>query len=322
MRHSRCNCRTRNHRCGLTIIEVIVVIALIGILLALLLPAVQSARNNSRRVACRNNLRQFGVALSQFVEVHQAYPTSQFPRSPYLRLLPYFERASLLEEFERWQTAGGETPESWYVESYGCPDDPLVWDHMQDIGGASYFLNQGTVWYLAPGGFNGFKLPSSQGDLKPDDVTDGLSQTVTMSERLVRSYMPLDVAAMEREPRRFFWWTEVRYDQHGEEELAVEQCRHHRTTPWPQPYGLAAPNLDQNQGYDHLLPPNHVACYNGPEDFDVSFDILVVPASSNHIGGVHSLLGDGSVHFINESIDLGVWRALGTRNQGDLVGPF
>jgi hypothetical protein len=132
----------------------------------------------------------------------------------------------------------------------------------------------------------------------------------------------LDEGAMEREPKRYFWWTEVRYNQAGQEELAVEQCRYHRTTPFPQPYGLGALNLNSNAGYDHLLPPNHVACYNGPEDFDVDFDHLLVPASSNHQGRVHSLLGDGSVHSISESIDLGTWRALGTRNQNDLIGPF
>jgi hypothetical protein len=49
---------------------------------------------------------------------------------------------------------------------------------------------------------------------------------------------------------------------------------------------------------------------------------VLAPASSNHHGGVHSLLGDGSVHFISESIDLGVWRALGTRNAEDTVGQF
>jgi prepilin-type N-terminal cleavage/methylation domain-containing protein len=323
MRRSRSKCRGRDHRPGLTLIEVLVVIALVGVLLALLLPAVQQARNKSREIACRNNLKQFGLALAEFAEVHRTYPTSQSPYGPYLRLLPYFEKAALLEEFERWQSGNGDSPKTWVVDNYGCPDDYLVWDQMREVGGVSYFLNEGTVWYNAPGGLNGFMIDRRE-DLKPRDVTDGLSQTVAMSERLVRAspWPPLEEDALESEPKRFFWWTEVRYTQHGEEELAVEQCRHHRTTPWPQPYGLGTLNLRGNDGYDHLLPPNHVACYNGPEDFDITFDHVLAPASSNHHGGVHSLLGDGSVHFISESIHLGVWRALGTRNAEDTVGPF
>jgi hypothetical protein len=75
--------------------------------------------------------------------------------------------------------------------------------------------------------------------------------------------------------------------------------------------------------YDHLLSPNHVGCFNGPEDFDINIDAFLVPASSNHAGGVHSLLADGSVHFVNESIDTAVWQALGTRNGAEAVAvPF
>ncbi len=75
--------------------------------------------------------------------------------------------------------------------------------------------------------------------------------------------------------------------------------------------------------YDHFLTPNSPGCYNNPEDFEVNFDITLVPASSLHDGGVNSLLADGSVHFISDSIDAAVWQALGTRNGQESVSvPF
>lgn len=297
-------------RRGLTLVEVLVVIAIIGILAALLFPAVQQARESSRRVVCKNNLRQFGLVLAEYADAHGVFPTSQLPESPYWRMLPYFEQGPLLEQIHAWQQSGAASPDSWYIESYGCPDDPVVWEHMNAKGGTSYFFNEGTLFRI--GELNGFHAGSR--DLRPSEIVDGLSQTVAMSERLVRDWAQKDPAVMVREPRRFLWWTEVRYDQRGEEHLAAQQCRHHRTTPFPQFWGLASPNLGGNAGYNHLLPPNHPACYNGPEDFGINIDTFIVPASSNHHGGVNSLLADGSVQFINESIDELIWQALGTRD--------
>lgn len=305
---------------GLTLIEILVVIAILGILAALLLPAVQQSRASSRRVVCQSNLKQFGIALAGHVESHGTFPTSQRPESCYWRLLPYFEKSDLLDAIHNWQNGLADAPETYYIETFGCPVDPIVWDNMPR-GGVSYFHNEGTSFYP----LDGFKK-SERDDTLPSDVFDGLSQTVAMSERLVRvtSSPRPDESEMEREPRRFFWWTEVRYRNPGEEHLAIKQCRHHRTTTFPQTFGLGNPYLSTGTGgYNHLLPPNHPGCYNGPEDFSIDFDATLIPTSSNHSGGVNSLFGDGHVHFVSESIDEGVWQALGTRNGAESVtSPF
>jgi prepilin-type N-terminal cleavage/methylation domain-containing protein len=172
----------KRFRRGFTLMEVIVVIALLGLLAVLILPAVQQARASARRVQCQNNQKQFGVALAEFAEVHEAFPTAQMPESCYRRLLPYFEQSNLLETIRKWEDDVGERPETYFIESFGCPDDSIVWDHM-DKGGASYFFNEGTVFDT--GTLNGFKK-SEYNDVTPAEFIDGLSQTVAMSERLVR----------------------------------------------------------------------------------------------------------------------------------------
>jgi prepilin-type processing-associated H-X9-DG protein len=183
-------------------------------------------------------------------------------------------------------------------------------------GETNYFLNDGTKFRHAE--HDGFRKSTAM-DTRPGDITDGLSQTVAMSERLVKLNNTLaprpTVEEMLQKPKRTFWWTEVAYRRSGEEAAAIDQCRQHRTTVLPQMFGANAPNLRMGRpSYDHMLPPNHPGCYNGPEDFDVNFEAFLIPASSLHPGGVNSLMADGSVHFVNESIDAGVWQALGTRN--------
>jgi hypothetical protein len=262
------------------------------------------------------------VAISSHAEAHGTYPTSQRPESAYWRLLPYFERTDLLEAIHRFQSPGGDAPGSWHVESFGCPDDSVVWEQMV-AGSTNYYYNCGTR-FLTRTPYNGFQK-STQQDTRPSDISDGLSQTVAMSERLVRRltlpWPPPEV--FEREPRRSSWWTEVRYGGAGEEALAIDQCRNHRTTTFPPIGGKSAFNLQSGNGYDHLLPPNHPACNNGPEDFGFDGELMLIPSSSNHSGGAFSLLADGSVHFVSELVDPEVWQALGTRNgQEGVALPF
>lgn len=289
-------------------LEVLVVIAILILLAALLLPAVQQARESGRRIICQNHLRQMGVALANVAERDGAFPTSGRPDSGYWRLLPELDAETLHAALTTDQE-----PQSFHVSVVICPDDPIADVNMR-YGEVSYFFNEGTQFRLYPP-TNGFRK-SSREDTRPEEITDGLSQTVAMSERLVRPQVnPLPpIEQMEQETRRYFWWTETRYSGTGEEALAIEECRFHRTSVFPQFAGLNSVNYHSTRGYDHMLPPNHAACYNGPEDFSVETDLFLVPASSLHPGGVNSLKADGSVHFVAETIDAGVWQALGTRN--------
>lgn len=297
---------------GFTLLEVVVVIGILGLLLALLLPAVQRARESARRVSCQNNLKQFGVALHAFVDAHGTFPSSNMPESAYWRLLPYFERKDLQEAARLAEIGQGPSVKNWHVPSFGCPSDPVVWSVMSKSGSSSYFFSVGSRFRLwTP--MNGFRKKSNL-DIRPSEISDGLSQTVAMSERLNHDIGRPAPEVMAKQPRRYFFWTETRYSDRGDEPRAIDDCRSRRTTTFPQTYGVWAVNLHNHSGYDHILPPNHPGCYNGPEDFGIEQDLFLIPASSEHPGGVNSLLADGAVRFVSESIDGEVWQALGSRN--------
>lgn len=308
-----------HQRAGFTLLEVVVVLGVLGLLTAILLPAVQQARESSRNVTCKNRLRQLGLAMGNVVDADGAYPTASFPVSAYWRMLPYLDRAA---EYE-YLTAGHYT-EPLHMADFTCPDDPEV---VLEGGEASYFFSYGTQFRLYPP-TNGFRNGTHR-DTRPADVSDGLSQTAAMSERLndhrINNWASVEqfIAHMERQPRRYFWFTETRFGDRGEEGQAVQQCREHRTTPYPQWASVHLNMLRGTVGYDHLLPPNHPACYNGPEDLQMDHDLSLIPASSLHPGGVNTLMGDGSVHFVSQSIDAGVWKSIGTINGNESVAlPF
>ena len=155
---------------------------------------------------------------------------------------------------------------------------------------------------------------------RPSDVTDGLSNTVAMSERL-STPLGLDsgVSKDSSEAIRYLWWTEQRFKTSGEEEQAAEQARNNRTSNFPPRWDALCYSYIPFVTYDHILPPNVPGSHNGREDFDSTryIHVSLVPATSLHPGGVNILLADGSVRFNSSSVDLGVWRALGTRNGGE-----
>lgn len=302
---------------GFTIIELIVALGVIGLLAALLIPAVQQARESSRKITCQNNLRQVGVAIGTVAEAAGAFPTSEKPSPAYWRLLPYLDSGAVSTPL-----LNGKSPESFSVPVLACPNDGVASVNMV-YGETNYYYNDGTSFRrYAP--TNGFRK-SPLKDTRPAEVTDGFSQTAMMSERLVRPLVASlpTTAEMEAEPKRYFWWTQTRFGGKGEEPQAIIECGNHRTTVDPQFFGSNLSNYRGDHGYDHMLPPNHPACYNGPEDFDVDTDLVLIPASSLHIGGVNTMMGDGSVHFVNDKIESAVWQALGTRNgHEEIASPF
>jgi len=276
--------------------------------MALTIPAVQQARQSSRKLQCQNHLRQIGVAMANFESSEKAFPTASSPHTGHLRLMPYLDAGPLHDSL-----VALITPESWMVPVYGCPSDPVVWGSMRAVGDSSYYYNKGTK---IDSPYNGF-VRNSRYDIQTSDVRDGLSNTVAMSERLVRWQLDsLSPKQMERQPKRFFWWTKYRFRT---EQEAIENCLNQRTTTYPQPFGVSMLNYQNTQFYDHLLTPNQHGCYNNVEDFEVDFSLTLTPASSLHNGGVNSLMGDGSVRFMNQSIDASVWQALGTRSSSDQI---
>jgi prepilin-type processing-associated H-X9-DG protein len=303
-----------------------VAISLIAILLVLLIPAIQSARETSRRTQCASNLKNIGSALESYASAHRAYPGGSTWRED---LLPYLDERPLADAIFREDSSVSLTEHR--VPMFVCPSDPLA-----DVGAmrANYFANFGTG--LQKYGYNGFLAPRPEGvdtwgawgqehkhgPIRPQDIHDGLSQTAAFSEALV-AHVPVD----DSDERRGVWlldnWDLVLPDNL---ETVKELCLAIRPDPstpqvgtrgwdvlgqWMPPSGRVIPLSPLSWGYDHALPPNSPACLVGSR-------YGVLSAASEHPGGVNLLFGDGRVEFASSQIDAPAW--LHDGNRSDSMG--
>jgi prepilin-type N-terminal cleavage/methylation domain-containing protein len=324
-------CR-RPGRSGFTLVELLVVIAIIGILIALLLPAVQAAREAARRSQCTNNLKQIGVALHVFENTHQAFPSSfggsqGTDWSAQARLLPYLEQVALHDSVDYDQPYAaavlpdGSPLSTFRVPTYLCPSEPN--DTVRLSGGVpehyplNYGMNLGTWLVYQPtnreGGDGAFR-PYRR--LKPRDMLDGLSNTLAAAE--VKAYTPyfrnaaLDPPTMPVVPADVC-------------SLAGDFKSGSGHTEWVD-------GRSHQTGVTTVFTPNtHVPCVQGGKEYDVDWTnqqegksntiptYAAVTARSHHAGVVNALLVDGSVRAISEIVELTVWRALSTRAGGEVV---
>ena len=335
-------------RGGFTLIELIVVMAVIGVLIAIITPAIQRAREASRRTQCQNNLRQIGIAITAHEASRGQFPTLSVPRSkpappttpptPPLvtsglsilyQVLPYLDQAPLFGRVDTNDDTRGATDEppksstnepvlTISVPVFMCPSDRWF------TGSASYRTCAGT----SPGMFTtpGTPLPnSSRGGFatgamvrRAAEIRDGLSNTVFFSEKLVG----------DQDPSRYSAARDTILEVPGTFMLPDDAARGCRLP-------LSASDLNASFGgaswlfsgyghtcYNHILTPNSRV----PDCTTMSaVDANAAgahTARSLHAGGVHVLMGDGATRFVGEEIDLGVWRAVGTIDSGDVSRDF
>jgi prepilin-type N-terminal cleavage/methylation domain-containing protein/prepilin-type processing-associated H-X9-DG protein len=324
-------------RRAFTLVELLIVIAIIGVLVALLLPAVQSAREAARRSSCVNNLKQTGVALHNYESSFKVYPPSMIwdgvvgdstnDISALARLLPYLEEESLSANFnpasnEGQKMANGTPVQAVLIATFVCPSEVHEMVKTNSDGSLNaypgcYGINMGpwlifdpTLKTIPSGSF----YPNSR--LRAGQFTDGLSNTLMAAEtKMWASYYSGSASAT--------------------------------TTPPANPSDICAlggtakmgPNVTDNKGHTEwgdgkcqqtgvtsTFPPNTpVMCtYNGA-GYDVDFvttsegksrtvsTYAAVTARSYHPGVVNAAMMDGSVRSIADGIDLTLWRALSTR---------
>ena len=290
-----------NQRRGISLVELLVAIGIVGLLAALILPAVQSAREIARRTQCTSQLKQLITAIAQYSETHNVYPPSGGLDQPslFVRTLPYFEQSQLYHKFDFSRSMSSQ-PELAFRRPaiLVCPSDGTAFG---DRAMRSYGGNMG--WYVpllpnvpsGPSKTNGVIAFLVDPQIGPGHIEDGLTNTGIISEMLPSGY------STSRQTR----WNEVASaplfgrsaDVMGNDcTSATESYLSPRGASWT--FGGAAETL-----YHHVLPPNDRTCN------------WVYPATSIHLsGGVNLGMCDGAVRFVSQTVDVRVWRAMGTRN--------
>ena len=313
----------RHRRRAFTLIELLVVIAIIGVLIALLLPAVQAAREAARRAQCTNNLKQIGLAVHNYHDRVGALPGAELVAggtsfSALTHMLPGLEQVAVYNAVN-FSLANGDPANNTVlmtnVSSFVCPSDG---QDPNPAAGAptNYMADMGSwiVWQSATGPNVGLAPPNGvfygNSATRFADVRDGLSNTAFYSERVMADWNNGIISDL----------ADVFFSPAAPTSLddAVTQCKAiDITNPASQfPLFMGAPWVNGQHVCLHVTGPDTRSC-----GF-FAYLRAIMPPSSHHNGGVNVLLGDGSVRFVRDSVNLATWRALGTRNGGEILGDY
>lgn len=288
---------------GFTLIESLVSIAIIGLLVSVTLPAVQQARESSRRTECRNHLKQILLACHEHADAHGNFGTPRIGFENWsVRILPYLEQEKPII------TNGLVTGGPGHIAVYRCPSDPQSFGSVGSAHGNSYFPCDGHGLSVR----DGFYRTMTGSTVQPRDITDGLSNTAAISER--RAMLDSFIAGSDFTNEAVWHHRIVRKTSTfiADRDQFANECESNSVPPLVTQYIEVS--------YNTIQSPNRHSCRNGDTSDPRSGEFAAITASSLHAGGVNLALADGSVRFISDSIDRNVWRALGTRNGNESLG--
>lgn len=301
-----------DQKSGMTLIELLLVVAIIGTSIALVMPAIQAARESSRRTTCLNNLKQCGVAIANHESAKKHFPPGaiwdrwQLPEqrrrhgSILVHLLPYIEQQELYDSFDFQQLdidgaffpGTGERIGARVIDTYICPSDDhdtifgymAVHNYSASNGPTEVYDNPNCS---CPHPWQSFEMAPID---NPDDfagpftrlgvttrhkqISDGLSKTIFMGEVRVPCSVHAQAGWAYTNNGSGYCTTLIPINYDTCDEAAVDPC--HRPCTW---------------------------------NTDVGF-------KSAHDGGAHFLFGDGSVQFLNDSIDHQTYQFLGNKADG------
>ncbi len=343
-------------RRGFTLIELLVVIAIIGVLIALLLPAVQSAREAARRMQCTNNLKQIGIGIHNYVDVNGSLPptgnsgpvnnraANANDFSMNTKLLPYMEQQAIYNAMNvsvGYNMEHNGTAASTRVNTFLCPSDPssirrgLTNYPGHDFADCNYGNSLGTLHTLYGGQFDGPAYMTGTGAaayggvVTLAGVTDGTSNTAIYSEWLKGRGTATPGNAT-------VYLTSITYTPPTVPGVSggvlqtlqtiSAQCQASTTlgAQTTKGFSWASQGTGVGGGYSHVNTPNKKPCtfsnYNAnyPANWNYASATLI-GASSAHSGGVNVCLLDGSVRFVKDSVSQTSWWALGTKGGGEII---
>ena len=343
-------------RRGFTLVELLVVIAIIGILVALLLPAIQAAREAARRSECTNNLRQLAVAALNYESAKKEFPYGRrkgidadgetIPQWGHLaRILHYVESGETADliDFNDVTVPIAESDVRFHKFSFLlCPSDlddrmnngtcSSTLDSWLGAGRTSYVGNGGSdtgrSFPVIPSPFGGSSQHFEERNngifitnraVKVKQVTDGTSYTALYAEALLGDGDKF----ITEVPGDWFRITGTLQTA----EQVYDSCTASGILTGSNQFPCRGRNWVHGDyttsRYTHIMPPNEKSCSQSAGPFNaisVNEDGNATTASSRHPGGANMVCADASVHFVRDGIDHLVWWALGSRNGDDVVG--
>jgi len=309
---------------GFTLVELLVVIAIIGILIALLLPAVQAARESGRRISCENNIKQIALAMHNYHDVYDQLPMGTVLSGPksggyesnpiyngmagpghtaFIMILPFLEEKEVHDLYD-YNSRANDPPNrqavSSFIQPYICPSDDAPGRFWLMFSRSNYGLNFGSAHTTRSRGDVTTDGPFQEGigrDMA--DMIDGTSYTAMVSELL--------------SGREDYRGHRLQGDIRGLwAQFDMGSCLYsHKYTP----NSSVGDVLYDGDRYCRHQPQLNLPCTPGGAVWHQQF----ASARSNHPGGVTVVFVDGHVRFIQETISAIIWKYLGARNDGQVI---